>query len=117
MPALAFEKRKFPRVDTSKHAGCQIRVFGVKGKPLVGKVVNISLGGVAFVSSYKNISQALKKYSTRVKIQLPELDPIEASTTLLRIRPEPAGEDCLFVMKLTDMNGNTATRLQKFISI
>lgn len=80
-------------------------------------MINISLGGVAFVSSYKNITQTLKKYSTRVKIQLPEVDAIEANTTLLRIRPEITSDDCLFVMKWTEMNGSSTARLKKFISI
>lgn len=117
MAPVAVDKRKYPRIDTSQQAECQIRVFGVSGKPLTGKVINISLGGVAFVSSYKNIARAVKKYSTKVKIHLPDGDDIDANTTLLRIRPAPASDDCLCVLRLTEMNRQHAARLQKFTSI
>jgi len=117
MAAVAFEKRKYPRIDTSKQADCQIRIFGVSGKPLLAQILNISMGGVAFVSSDRNIARAVKKYSTKVKIHLPDGDDIDASTTLLRIRPAPTSDDCLCVLQLTEMNRNHTVRLQKFTSI
>ena len=117
MAPVAFEKREYPRIDTSQRADCRIRVFGVSGKPLMGKVINISLGGVAFVSSYKNIARAVKKYSTKVTIRLADGHDIDARTTLLRVRPAPASDDCLCVMRIIEMNGNHTARLKKFISI
>jgi hypothetical protein len=117
MPSITFEKREYPRLDTSHHRDCEIRVFGVHGKPLVARIMNISLGGVAFVSDYKNIARALKKYSAKVKIHLPDGNNIDANTTLLRVRPVPTSNDCICVMKLTEMNGNHSARLRKFIAV
>jgi hypothetical protein len=110
------EKRRHPRVDTSKDDLWNIRILGFKGKPLTGKIINISLGGVAFVSSYKNVAKAMKKFSRKVKIQLPDGVLVDANTTLLRVRPVPASDDCVCVLKLTEMNGNSSSRLARFIS-
>jgi hypothetical protein len=66
-----FEKRKYPRVDTSKEDFCRITVFGLTGRPLEGQILNLSLGGVAFTSHWRNIAMAAKKLATKVRIQLP----------------------------------------------
>ncbi len=110
------EKRKFPRIDTRDSESCRIKVYGVPGKPLVGKVVNISLGGVAFVSHYRNIAKAIKKPNTKVEIHLPNGRSVDALTSLLRVRPQSESDDCLCVLKLTEINGKNSSRLARFIS-
>lgn len=111
-----FEKRKHPRVDTSRANRCNIKVFGVAAKPVIGKVINISLGGVAFTSHYQNIAKTVKRAGVKVEIQLPNGRSVDADTTLLRVRPQPESDDCICVLRLTDLKGQSSSKLQKFIS-
>ena len=109
------EKRKYPRVDTSKENLCRITVFGLTGRPLEGQILNLSLGGVAFVSHWRNVAMAAKKLSTRVRIQLPNGVSVEANTALLRVKPQPADDQCICVYKLTDMSKINTSRLKHFV--
>lgn len=113
--ATLVEKRKYPRVDTSQETFCRIKIFGVNTRPLEGQVINLSLGGVAFISHWKNIAKAAKKFATRVQIQLPNGVNIDANTTLLRVKPQPADEQCICVYKLIEMNKTNASRLEYFV--
>ncbi|MFQ5676649.1 MAG: PilZ domain-containing protein [bacterium] len=113
--ATPVEKRKYPRVDTSRDIYCRIKVFGINARPLECQVINLSLGGVAFVSHWQNIAKAAKKIAARVQIQLPNGVNIDANTTLLRVRPRPADEQCICVYELTEMNKANASRLKHFV--
>ncbi len=110
------EKRRFPRLDTRGLERCRIKVYGVPGKPLIGQVVNISLGGVAFVSHYRNIAKAIKKPNPKVEIQLPNGRSVDAITALVRVLPERETDQCLCVLRLTELKGNNSSRLARFIS-
>ncbi|MFQ5637583.1 MAG: PilZ domain-containing protein [bacterium] len=115
MKDYSFEKRKHPRVDVSEKIACNIKIYGLTGKPVVGKVINISLGGVAFLSHYRDIAKAVKRPNPKVEILLPDGRSVDAMTTLLRIRPQPESDDCVCVFRLTELNSTNSTRLQKFI--
>ncbi|NIR52224.1 PilZ domain-containing protein [candidate division KSB1 bacterium] len=110
------EKRKYPRMDMKGENGCYIKVFGVKGKPVTGRVLNLSLGGVAFISHYKNIAKAVKRFTTKVEIQLPNGKSVEAITSLQRIRPTSEGDDCLCVLELIEINNKSSSRLENYIT-
>lgn len=109
------EKRKFPRIDTSSDALWKIRVFGVQGRPLEGKILNLSLGGVAFVSDWQGIAKAVKRFTTKVEIQLPDGFSVDANTTLVRVCPQPRSDDCVCVLALSGMNQKNASRIAGFI--
>src|SRR3990172_6424724 len=74
------EKRKYPRLDTSQ-ADWKIRVYGVKGRPLEGQILNLSLGGVAFIGHRKKIAKTVKRFTTKVEIQLPNGTKVNAKLT------------------------------------
>lgn len=109
------EKRRYPRIDTSRDNLCRIKVFGVKGRPLEGQILNLSLGGVAFISHWKNIAKAVKRFTTKVRIHLPSGVYVDANTTLRRVKPGSADEHCICVYELTDMNKANTARLRRFI--
>ncbi|MFQ6113497.1 MAG: PilZ domain-containing protein [bacterium] len=115
MKKYRFEKRKYPRIDTSQDCHWKIRVFGVKGRPLEGQILNLSLGGVAFVSHWRSVARAVKRFTPKVEIQLPDGISVDATTTLLRIKPKPTSDDCICVLQLTDMNSKNSSRLEQFI--
>ena len=107
------EKRRFPRVDTSKADRCRIRVFGLRGKPLVGRVINLSVGGVAFIGNLPDIVKTVKRYSTRSEIRLPDGASISATTTLVRIKPKPEDDECVCVLAMSELTPQTAKHLEK----
>lgn len=109
------DKRKYPRIDTSDDKHWRIRVFGMQGKPLEGRIINLSLGGVAFVSHWKHVAKAVKRFTTKVEIQLPDGVLINASTSLVRIRPQPQSDECVCVLALTGMNRTSTSRIKNFI--
>ncbi len=109
------EKRKYPRVDTSQENFCRITVFGLNSRPLEGQILNLSLGGVAFTSHWKNIAMAAKKFATKVRIQLPNGVYVEANTALLRVKPKPADDQCICVYRLTEMSKINTSRLKLFV--
>ncbi len=109
------EKRKYPRVDTSQETLCRITVFGLTGRPVEGQILNLSLGGVAFVSHWQKIAMAAKKLATKVRIQLPNGVFVDADTTLLRVKPRPVDDQCLCVYELTEMSKINSSRLKHFI--
>ncbi len=116
MENYRIEKRKYPRIDTSHDHQWKIKVFGVKGKPLEGQIINLSLGGVAFVGHWKSIARTVKRFTPKVEIQLPNGVCVDAITTLVRIKPNPTGDDCICVLELTDINSKNSSRLERFIS-
>ena len=109
------EKREYPRVDTSQENFCRITVFGLNGRPLEGQILNLSLGGVAFTSHWRNIAMAAKKFATKVRIQLPNGVYVEANTALLRVKPQPADDQCICVYRLTEMSKINTSRLKHFV--
>ena len=109
------EKRKYPRVDTSQENLCRITVFGLSGRPVEGQILNLSLGGVAFISHWQKIAMAAKKLATKVRIQLPNGVFVDANTTLLRVKPKPVDDQCICVYKLTEMNKINTSRLKHFV--
>lgn len=109
------EKRKSPRIDTSGDRQWRIKVFGVKGKPLEGQIVNLSLDGVAFISDCSKVVRTVKRFTPKVRIKLPNGGAIDATSTLVRIQPMRASDDCLCVLQLTDMNKNNAFQLAKYV--
>lgn len=115
MEQATTDKRKYPRIDTSDDPHWQIRVFGVQGKPLEGRIINLSLGGVAFVCHWKHVAKAIKRFTTRVEIQLPDGVSIDASTTLVRVRPQPQNDECICVLALMGMNRTSTSRIKNFI--
>ena len=116
MQRLYVEKRKSPRLDTSGRSSFRIVIYSVKGKPVEdNQIVNLSLGGVAFRGSFRNIVQSLKRITTHVEIKLPNGLTLPAETTLLRIKPIRHQDDCLCVFQLTDMSKKSSSRLARFI--
>ena len=109
------EKRKYPRIDTSQESHCRISVLGLSGGPVEGQILNLSLGGVAFVSHWQKIAMAAKKLDTNVRMQLPNGVFVDASTTLLRVKPRPVDDQCICVYKLSEMNKINTTILKHFI--
>lgn len=112
-----YEKRKSPRLDTSGENLWKIKVYAGQGKPLEGQVINLSLGGVAFISHWRKIARAVKRFSSKVEIQLPNGVSVNATTYLLRIQPKQASDDCVCVLKLIEINGKNYSRLEQFILI
>lgn len=115
MEETSADKRRYPRIDTSKNGEWKIRVFGVQGRPLEGRIINLSLGGVAFVSHWKHVAKAVKRSNTEVEIQLPDGVLVNASTALVRVRPKPQSDECICVFALTGMNHTSTSRLKNFI--
>ncbi|MFQ5823734.1 MAG: PilZ domain-containing protein [bacterium] len=115
MIKYSFEKRKYPRIDTSHDSQWKIKVFGVKGKPLEGQIINLSLGGVAFVIHWKKVARTVKRFTPKVEIQLPDGVSIDATTTLLRVKPKPTSDECICILQLTEMNNKNSSRLEQFI--
>ena len=109
------EKRKYPRVDTSQEDFCRITVFGLAGRPVEGQILNLSLGGVAFISHWEKIAMAAKKLATKVRIQLPNGVYVEANTALLRVRPHAMDDQCICVYKLTEMSKINTSKLKHFV--
>ena len=109
------EKRKHPRIDTSQESNYRITVFGLTGGPLEGQILNLSLGGVAFVSHWQKIAMAVKKLDTKVRIQLPNGVFVDANTTLLRVKPRPVDDQCICVYKLSEMSKINISILKNFI--
>ncbi len=116
MSEFSLEKRRHPRFDTSNSGVWKIKVYGMKGRPLEGEIVNLSMGGVAFLGHWKNVAKAVKRFTTRVEIHTPAGDTIDANTNLVRIRPRPQGDQCVCVFELTDMSHHSTSRLQKVIA-
>ncbi|MFQ5706834.1 MAG: PilZ domain-containing protein [bacterium] len=112
-----FEKRKFPRIDTSENCDWKIKVFGVKGKPLEGQIINLSLGGVAFVSHWKKIARTVKRFTPKVEIKLPNGRSVDATSVLVRVKPTLSSDDCLCVLELTDLNRKGTNRLSKYLHL
>jgi len=115
MEQVKTDKRKYPRIDTSKNKQWRIRVFGVPGKPVEGRIINLSLGGVAFVCHWKHVAKAIKRFTTTVEIQLPDGVLINASTTLVRIKPQPQSDECVCVLALTGIDRSNTSRIKNFI--
>ena len=109
------EKRKYPRLDTSENDDWRIRVFGLKGRPLEGQIVNLSLGGVAFVGRSKYVAKTVKRFTTRVEIQMPGGASVDADTTLLRVWPLPQDDKCVCVLRLTNIDKANVRTLKSFI--
>lgn len=109
------EKRKHPRIDTSDDNEWKIKVFGVKGKPVEGRIVNLSLGGVAFITDWKKVARAVKRFTPKVEIKLPNGKWVDATSLLVRIQPIQSSNDCLCVFQLTDMTPNNSFRLAKYV--
>jgi hypothetical protein len=113
--SILLEKRRYPRVDT-RDSDCRIRIFGLKGKPLEEiQVLNLSLGGVAFVTPFSTIMKAIRRVKTKVEIQLPDGGQVDAVTQILRVKPTDENDNCLCVMELTEMNQKSTSRLENFI--
>ncbi len=110
------EKRRNPRIDTSEERNWEIRIQRAKGKPLAGKILNLSVGGVAFESEWKNIWKTIKKNSSWVEIHLPNGKYIEAYSTLLRVRPKIASDRCICVLRLSDMTTLDSSHLERYFS-
>ena len=109
------EKRKHPRIDTSQESNYRITVFGLSGQPVEGQILNLSLGGVAFISHWQKIAMAVKKLATKVRIQLPNGVLVDANTMLLRVKPKPVDDQCICVYRLTEMNKINSSRLKHFV--
>ena|SRR3990172_9486228 len=108
------EKRKYPRLDTSQ-ADWKIRVYGVKGRPLEGQILNLSLGGVAFIGHWKKIAKTVKRFTTKVEIQLPNGTKVNANSSLVRIWPNLENDTCVCVLQLTEMNKRSVKFLKNLI--
>ena len=118
MQPVQIEKRRYPRIDTSKERTCRIVIYGVKGRPVEeNQIMNLSLGGVAFNGSLQSMMQTLKWVTTRVKIKLPDGKALNAETTLLRVKPKKDDDDCLCVFELKRMSKTHSTRLASFIPL
>ncbi|MFQ5649003.1 MAG: hypothetical protein ACE5IY_03595 [bacterium] len=109
------EKRKHPRLDTSANDNWKIKVFGLKGRPLEGQILNLSLGGVAFRGHWRNVAKAVKRFTTKVEIQTPDGYKVNANTNLVRVWPSPENDQCVCVLELTEMNKTNTSRLLHFI--
>jgi len=110
------EKRKYPRIDTSKKGNWKIKVFGLKERPYVGKIVNVSLGGVAFSSNWQSAARTVKRFTTRVELQVPE-GKVSANSSLVRILPRLKNDDCLCVFELDEINQKHFSILEKSINL
>jgi|GEM_PF-1989587 len=106
------EKRRHPRLDTSRDLLWKIKVFGLKGRPLEGQIVNVSMGGVAFVGHWKYVAKTVKRFTTRVEIHMPDGHKIDANTNLVRIRPRTQDDRCVCVLELTDLDNQNTSRLR-----
>lgn len=106
------EKRQFPRLDTSSEDTWKIRVFGLKGRPLEGRILNLSLGGVAFIGHWREAARTVKRFTTKVEIQTPDGHKVNANSSLVRILPGRSDDECLCVLKLDDMSNNHSLRLR-----
>lgn len=116
MTLPSVEKRKYPRLDTSNDSEWRIRVFGLQGRPFEGRIVNLSLGGVAFVSHWKNVARTVKRFTTKVEIRTPDGTKVDANTTLLRIWPRSREDECICVLELTEMNKASTSRLKDYFT-
>lgn len=109
------EKRRYPRLDTSDDDNWKIKVFGLKGRPLEGQILNLSLGGVAFRSHWRHVAKTVKRFTTRVEIRTPDGRKVNANTSLVRVWPSPENDECICVLELTEMNKVHTSRLRHFI--
>jgi len=115
MQQTEVEKRKFPRLDTSGSDDWIVRVYGVRGKPVEGTILNLSLGGLAFEGKWKRVARTITRDSSKIEILLPNKKVVEADSTLLRVRPKVQNDNCVCVMLFSDLNRSTARQLQNFI--
>lgn len=111
------EKRKYPRLDTSNDTRCTIRVYGMKGKPVEGQVLNLSLGGVAFLSDYRVAARTVNRFSTKVEIHLPGGATVKAESSLARILPSPTDDTCVCVLELMGMGRQHSTKLKRYTGL
>lgn len=109
------EKRRYPRLDTSTDQEWKIKVFGLKGRPLEGQILNLSMTGVAFRSHWRNVAKTVKRFTTKVEILTPGGQVVNANTNLVRILPSPENDQCVCVLELTEMNKKNTVRLQNHI--
>ena len=109
------EKRKHPRLDTSTDGDWKIKVFGLKGRPLEGRILNLSISGVAFSSHWKSVAKTVKRFTTKVEISIPGGAKVNANTNLVRVWPSPENDECVCVLELTEMDKMHTSRLQNFI--
>ncbi len=115
MDRRMIEKRRHPRIDTSADDGWKIKVFGLKGRPLEGQILNLSLSGVAFLSHWKSVAKTVKRFTTKVEIRTPSGAKVNANTNLVRVWPNVENDECVCVLELTEMNRLHTTRLQHLI--
>ena len=109
------EKRRYPRLDTSNDKSWKIRVFGMKGRPIEGKILNLSLGGVAFLSHWRDAAKTVKRFTTKVEISLPGGKTVNANSSFVRILPSCYDDECLCVLTLNEMSKNHSSKLQNFL--
>ncbi len=112
---LWYEKRKYPRINTSNQGNWKITVRGFKGKPLEGKIINLSMGGVAFVSHWRDIARALERLFTEAEIHSPDGSSISASISLIRIQPKQSSDDCICALKLEELNDKSSMTLERLV--
>ncbi len=107
------EKRRYPRLDTSGDERCTIRVYGMKGRPVEGQVLNLSFGGVAFLSDYRTAARTVNRFNTKVEIRLPGGSTVKADSSLARILPNPSDDTCVCVLELMGMGQQHSTKLRR----
>jgi len=109
------EKRKHPRIDTSRDNNWEIRIYNSKGKPQEGRIVNVSVGGVAFESGWESVSKTIRRNSARVEIHMPDGNHVAAYSTFLRVKPRMTGDTCVCVLRLSDMTQRDFSALAHFV--
>ena len=102
-------------MDTSASEDWTIRIYGVRGKPVEGNILNLSLGGVAFEGQWKKVARTIRRFTTKIEIVLPNGKVVEADSTLLRVWPKPQNDNCICAMLFSELNRSSARHLSNFI--
>ncbi len=111
------EKRRHPRIDTSGEEAWRIKIFGLNGKPIEVQILNLSVGGVAFVSHWKDAAKTVKRFTTKVEIRTPSGEKVNANSNFVRILPSLNSDECVCVLQLLDMTTKHVVTLQTSIGL
>ncbi len=115
MQQTEIEKRKTPRLDTSGSNDWIVRIHRDRGKPVEGTIINLSLGGLAFVGQWGKVERMLKRHTTKTEIVLPNGRVIHADSTLLRVWPKQQIDEYVCVMIFSELDPNCIRQLEKII--
>ncbi len=115
MHQTEIEKRKFPRLDTSGSSDWIIRIYGTRKRPVEGDILNLSLGGVAFVGPWEKVARTIKGYATKVEIVMPNGKIVEVNSTLHRVRPKKQSDCYVCVMLFSDLSGDSIRYLKNYM--